>query len=81
VSDNSVGGAPVSAILYQAEADLAHRGALESPLDSKPGPDLQFDKPLGVGYPLMERVEAIGPPRESDCLPAGRSEATTSGTA
>jgi hypothetical protein len=48
-SENSVGNAPVSGVLCQRESDLAHRRAVESPLDSKPGSDFAFDRPLGIG--------------------------------
>ncbi len=46
VSVDSIGRAPISGILRQREADLAHRGAVESPLDSKPGADFAFASPL-----------------------------------
>ena len=49
MSENSVGSAPVSGVLCQREADLAHRGALGRPSRSKPGWNFAFANPLGAG--------------------------------
>ena len=48
MSEDSIGRARVSGVLRQREANLAHRGAVESPLDSKPGSGLRVCEPLGV---------------------------------
>jgi hypothetical protein len=49
VSENSVGEDAVSGILCQREAELARRGVVESPFDSKPGSNFAFAKlPVSV---------------------------------
>ena len=47
MSESSIGNAPVSVSYFNARQTWPHRGAVEIPLDSKPGLDFAFDKPLG----------------------------------
>ena|SRR5208282_3644895 len=58
ISENSVGKASVSAVLYQREAELVRCGAVKSPLDSKPSSNFAFaNRPVPVLVRIRTQTE------------------------
>ena len=62
------GRAPVSGVLRQREADLAHRGADEKRFGLKRGLGLRYLQALGVGATVNQNSE--WKPQFNDELPA-----------
>ena len=81
MSENSVGKASVSGLLRQREAELVRCGAVESPLDLKPGSNFAFAKrPVSVlirfriengNSGLMEFGTTLNQERSMRCESAG----------